>query len=697
MAVDPEKLDAIARETVDLYRAAEAAVLEQVTRRLAAGLDAPDWAVRRLGALSTLRTSIERILTIVQRAGAVAIRAALAAAYRAGSASALFGISARLLPRDPDTVRAPAVLGEVPRAAVLQNLAAALIEDIGQRCQNVLRDVLDTYRQVIAQATAASVAGGITRREASQMAFARFVDRGLTSFRDRAGRRWRLTSYVEMAVRTVTARAAVQGQTDRQQAIGLDLVVISNAAQECERCRPFEGRVLRIGPGPTGTVQVPHQITGAPVAVDIRSTLEAARVAGLFHPNCFPGDVLVSAPSGVRAADARRYEGELVVIHTASGDELSVTPNHPVLTPEGWVAAGAIKVGDRVLRYSSGDERVHGVRPGNEQVPTRIGEVFDSLRKASPMLPVRVPSAPEQFHGDGFDADVEVVFADGLLSGAEDAPFGEGFEDVPFVVRSSRLGALLTDRPSDQVVLCARHASDRGVSSSDLGSPLLGGHVVPLPTLGGAPVGAKAASDENSADSGLRASEPLGDLGLRDAFQVELDGLVDPRGVPLLGDSGGSELPVEGGSVDSDGGRDLCRRLSGLVSADDVVHVERRDFAGHVYNLQTGDGWYVANGIVVHNCRHSARAYLPGVTKLPEQPTADPEGDLARQRQRAIERNIRRWKEREASALTPEAKAGAKARVRKWQSAMRQHLADNPALKRLSYREAIGGGNLPRR
>jgi hypothetical protein len=147
MAVDPDKIDAIARETVGLYRAAEAAVLEQVTRRLAAGLDAPDWAVRRLGALSTLRAS------------AVTIRAALAAAYRAGSASALFGIPARLLPRDPDTVRAPAVLGEVPRAAVLQNLAAALIEDIGQRCQNVLRDVLDTYRQVIAQATAASVAG----------------------------------------------------------------------------------------------------------------------------------------------------------------------------------------------------------------------------------------------------------------------------------------------------------------------------------------------------------------------------------------------------------------------------------------------------------------------------------------------------------------------------------------------------------
>ncbi|GGN86341.1 hypothetical protein GCM10010112_67780 [Actinoplanes lobatus] len=379
MAVDPEQIEEIVRETVDLYRAAEQAVLEQVTQRLAEGLDAPDWAVRRLGALSTLRTSVERTLALALRAGAAAIRTALAAAYRAGSASALFGIPARLLPRDPDAARAPAVLAEIPRASVLHNLAAALVQDIGERSQNVLRDVLDAYRRVIAQATAASVAGGITRREASQMAWARFVDRGLTSFRDVSGRRWRLTSYVEMALRTVTARAAVQGQTDRQQRLGLDLVIVSNVAGECERCRPYEGGILRIGPGPTGDVTVPHQITGEPVDIEIRATVEAARRNGFQHPNC----------------------------------------------------------------------------------------------------------------------------------------------------------------------------------------------------------------------------------------------------------------------------------------------------------------------------RHSLRAYLPGVTKLPPQPTADPEGDLARQRQRAIERNIRRWKEREQAALTPEAKAGAKARVRKWQNEMREHLKANPALKRLSYREQIGAGNLP--
>jgi hypothetical protein len=102
-----------------------------------------------------------------------------------------------------------------------------------------------------------------------------------------------------------------------------------------------------------------------------------------------------------------------------------------------------------------------------------------------------------------------------------------------------------------------------------------------------------------------------------------------------------------------------------------------------------------AKGLQHPNCRHSVRAYLPGATRLPTGPTADPQGDVARQRQREIERGIRRWKEREAGALDPAAKTQAAARVRAWQAEMRTHLDDHPDLKRLRYREAIGAGNIP--
>jgi hypothetical protein len=372
MAVDPARIEEIVRAAIDLYRAAEAQILALVTRYLEQGIDAPTWAADRLAALARMRRAAQDILRRLADDASGAVAEAVAAGYRAGGQGAV-----------AEAVAAGLTVPGVPlalRVAPVESLAAALIQDIGERHSNVLRHVEDVYRRVIAEASAVSVAGGRTRREASQYAYQRFVDQGVTSFTDVSGRRWRLSSYVEMGVRTVTQRAAVQGQTDRLESIGQDLVIVSDEVQECVRCRPYEGEVLRISPGPTGELQLAHATTGQPVTVTVKATLLAARAAGLQHPNC----------------------------------------------------------------------------------------------------------------------------------------------------------------------------------------------------------------------------------------------------------------------------------------------------------------------------RHVIRLYLPGVTRRPEKPTADPEGDKARQRQREIERAIRRWKEREAAALDPDAKKAARAKVRAWQATMRDHLADWPALRRLPYREQVGAGNVPR-
>lgn len=101
-----------------------------------------------------------------------------------------------------------------------------------------------------------------------------------------------------------------------------------------------------------------------------------------------------------------------------------------------------------------------------------------------------------------------------------------------------------------------------------------------------------------------------------------------------------------------------------------------------------------ARGLQHPNCRHSVSAYTPGLTTV-EDAEPDPKGYEAGQRQRAIERNIRKWKRREAVATTPAEKRAAAAKVRAWQGNMRQHLADHPDLRRLRHREQEGAGNLP--
>ncbi|QKW54680.1 phage capsid protein [Streptomyces buecherae] len=102
-----------------------------------------------------------------------------------------------------------------------------------------------------------------------------------------------------------------------------------------------------------------------------------------------------------------------------------------------------------------------------------------------------------------------------------------------------------------------------------------------------------------------------------------------------------------------------------------------------------------ARGFQHPNCRHSVAAYLPGVTRVPEDASEDPDGYEATQKQRTIERGIRKWKNRATSAVTPEAKRSAEAKVRQWQAKQREHLRHHPELIRRREREQLGADNLP--
>jgi hypothetical protein len=89
-----------------------------------------------------------------------------------------------------------------------------------------------------------------------------------------------------------------------------------------------------------------------------------------------------------------------------------------------------------------------------------------------------------------------------------------------------------------------------------------------------------------------------------------------------------------------------------------------------------------AGGLFHPNCRHQVTAYLPGITR-PLERTADPAGDQARQRTRALERRVRAWRRREAVALTPEAKVRARAGASRARGDLFAHIeATSPKTRR---------------
>lgn len=367
----------------------------------------------------------------------------------------------------------------------------------------------------------------------------------------------------------------------------------------CVICLAYAGQVSdRDGRFPGGLSMDPHS----------RSNTAAALDGPPAHPNCLVGSVRVSGPVGVvavdetlglpldpplssgglggdlshvaatavaeairdfgrsniRAATVREYVGKLVTIRTASGKELAGTPNHPVATRSGWVALAELHVGDHVLSSTRPEWEANPIDPDVDDVPPRIEEVAESFAVALGTVPL----APEDFHGDGSGSDVCVVRADGLLLNDLDPPIAEGtrkrvlgWGDVSAAADLNGLGAV---RKFFWAALVAATGSVRRRGKA-------------FPFGGLCPTHAQehriaAASRFNS---GLQ--EPL-------AYRR---------------------------SADAEGFCESLLALSGEVTADEIVSVEVGYFAGHVYNLETSEGWYIGNGIVTHNCRCRAVPWMP--------------------------------------------------------------------------------------
>lgn len=254
---DPDLVLRAAKTTADLYGDAVVQLLRIVARRLARGIDRPGWAEEKLLELYDLRREALVVVDLLGAATPDAVEAAVEMGWKAGA-------------------------GATNTAAVTA-LAADTVGMLDVVRPQVLRATQDIYRQVVAEAAGLPVTGAGTRLQGAQRALDRFAAQGVGGFTDRAGRRWALETYAEQAVRTAVGRAQVAGSLDRYQRGGHDLVIVSDAPQECKVCRRWEGRVLSIsGNTPKGT-----RVTGGDGArFTVAGTVREAQSAGLHHPNC---------------------------------------------------------------------------------------------------------------------------------------------------------------------------------------------------------------------------------------------------------------------------------------------------------------------------------------------------------------------------------------------------------------------------
>jgi len=134
-----------------------------------------------------------------------------------------------------------------------------------------------------------------------------------------------------------------------------------------------------------------------------------------------------------------------------------------------------------------------------------------------------------------------------------------------------------------------------------------------------------------------------------------------------------------------------CMPYQGTVMIDDVYTSIGKEQA---LQLAKETGYVLLSEAMKNNafhpyCRHTLATYIPGITQMPA-PVDEKIAKLnyqAEQRQRYMERQIRRYKRLREGSLDEDNRKKYSAKVQEWTNHLKQHLDDNPQLRRDRYRE----------
>lgn len=164
----------------------------------------------------------------------------------------------------------------------LEALIKATHSDMQKAETAVLRMAEDQYRKIIYNAQAYANTGAGTYEKAVDMATKDFLAAGLTCVEYKNGSRHTLADYADMAIRTASKRAYLQGEGIKRQEWGISTVIINKRGDNpCPKCLPFVGKVMIDDVWSSGPKDGKSPVTGKQYPL-----ISSAIAAGLYHPRC---------------------------------------------------------------------------------------------------------------------------------------------------------------------------------------------------------------------------------------------------------------------------------------------------------------------------------------------------------------------------------------------------------------------------
>lgn len=342
------------------------------------------------------------------------------------------------------------------------------------------------------------------------------------------------------------------------------------------------------------------------------------------HPgeaiNCFPGSTAIGGLQDIRRIYRRLYPAELALVITDGNSSIQATPNHPVLTDSGWKALKDVEIGDYLIETER--DGGLGFEKNIEYADPTIEQIFNLASLIAPTLATK--GVATQFHGDGSAKEVEVVLLESSLPDMLDAGEVKGICERILAITDVMTRMLPLSRQSqlDSMAKGLGFAPDSVMGRTSQLLAFLGGHhshtdkislatgawfyaALQEPTPNGVAVDAILLGERKLTDPGeVFGNEVL----LSNIFAVVCRSIDRSSRI----DAPGAEEFAEVVRAASFSHGDLAQAHPIVKKPRRVIHksISEQAFGAHVYNLETGSGWYVAQGLAVHNCRCYAEPVL---------------------------------------------------------------------------------------
>lgn len=309
--------------------------------------------------------------------------------------------------------------------------------------------------------------------------------------------------------------------------------------------------------------------------------------------NCFVGETQIASDGEIVRSYKHEYCGELIEIETSGGVKFACTPNHPILTPSGWVAAALLNNGDDLLVAGFGNGMDSRGNPYIDHVFPRMDALHELLDIS---FGQRIRTLRVNFHGDAPTSEVEIVAQKRLLWSYRNAFYGKSVNKFLLKIANE---ALMGKRPLMKHFWGVCKSALRFVSC--LSEPL------------------------SFICGGLRHTVIHGFGAVSNVNTSMVEPTID-------------DLPTDPIFL-----REFLNGFSGKVITDNIIRVNRVITKCHVYNLQTTTGHYFVNSsipqngekyngnfAIAHNCRCTLVSEIEGI---------DTSGGKRRARDQATGRN----------------------------------------------------------